>query len=190
MLCSNLFYFSCLFYHYCREDEGNPGLDVRQRREVKSLAGWEDGTKKLNNAASFYNSGVEQTKIREKEVTGKDPLSCETDTRKQHLTPGNKHGLIKSIVKRTFDCDDENIASNANSSHKKSATIQRLIRQNGKSLKRVVLPKLPIVNTSSKSRRPSNVSPWHDLLSQASRHFRAEDAKAIHKIKRRTPQAK
>ena len=165
-------------------------MDVRQRREVKSLAGWEDGTKKLNNAASFYNSGVEQTKIREKEVTGKDPLSCETDTRKQHLTPGNKHGLIKSIVKRTFDCDDENIASNANSSHKKSATIQRLIRQNGKSLKRVVLPKLPIVNTSSKSKRPSNVSPWHDLLSQASRHFRAEDAKAIYKIKRRTPQAK
>ena len=109
MLCSNLFYFSCLFYHYCREDEGNPGLDVRQRREVKSLAGWEDGTKKLNNAASFYNSGVEQTKIREKEVTGKDPLSCETDTRKQHLTPGNKHGLIKSIVKRTLTVTTETL---------------------------------------------------------------------------------
>ena len=161
----------------------------QQKEEVKSLAGWE-GAQKLYNETSSYHRRVEQSKIKEKEVTGKDPLSCETDTRKQHLTPGNKHGLIKSIVKRTFDCDDENIASNANSSHKKSATIQRLIRQNGKSLKRVVLPKLPIVNTSSKARRPSNVSPWHDLLSQASRHFRAEDAKAIHKIKRRTPQAK
>ena len=165
-------------------------MDVREHKEeVKSLAGCE-GTKKLNNATSFYNRRGEQTKIKEKEVIGKDPLSCEIDTRKQHSPSGNKHGLIKSIVKKTFDCDDGNIALNTNSAHKKSAATQRLIKQNGKSLKRVVLPKIPIVNTSSKSRRPSNVSPWHDLLSQASRHFRAEDAKAIHKIKRRTPQAK
>ena len=160
---------------------------MRQHKEVKSLAGWEEGTKKLyGNETSSYNRRVEQSKIKEEEVTGKDPLSCEIDTRKQHSPSGNKHGLIKSIVKRTFDCDDEN----TNSAHKKSAATQRLIGQNGKSLQRVVLPKLPIVNTSSKSRRPSTVSPWHDLLSQASRHFRAEDAKAIHKIRRRTPQAK
>ena len=166
-------------------------MDVRQHKEEsKSLTGWEDGTKTLNNAASFYNRGVEQTKIKKKEVTGKNPLSCEIETRKQHLTSGNKHGLIKSIVKRTFDFDDENIALNSNSAHKISAATQQLIRQNKRSLKRVVLPKLPIVNTSSKARPPSNVSPWHDLLSQVSRHFRAEDAKAIHKIKRRTPQAK
>ena len=165
-------------------------MDVRQQKEeVKSLAGCE-GAKKLYNETSSYNRGVEQTKIKEKEVTGKDPLSCEIDTRKQHLTSGNKHGLIKSIVKKTFDCDDENIALSTNSVHKKSEATQRLIRQNGKSLKRVVLPKLPIVNSSSKARTPSNVSPWHDLVSQASRHFRAEDAKAIQKIKRRTPQAK
>ena len=165
-------------------------MDVRQHKEVKSLAGWEEGAKKLYDETSSNNRRVEQSKIKEKEVTGKDPLSCEIDTRKQHLTSGNKHGLIKSIVKKTFDCDDENIAFDANSAHKKSAATQKLIRQNGRSLKRVVLPKLPIVNTSSKARPPSNVSPWHDLLSQASRHFRAEDAKAIHKIKRGTPQAK
>ena len=165
-------------------------MEVRQHKEeVKSLAGCE-GAQKLYNETSSYHRRVEQTKIKEKEVTGKDPLSFEIDTRKQHLTSGNKHGLIKSIVKRTFDCDDENIASNTNSVHKKSAATQRLIRQNKRSLKRVVLPKLTIVNTSSKARTPSNVSSWHDLLSQASRHFRAEDAKAIQKIKRRTPQAK
>ena len=165
-------------------------MDVRQHKEVKSLAGWEEGAKKLYDETSSNNRRVEQSKIKEEEVTGKDPLSCEIDTRKQHSPSGNKHGLIKSIVKKTFGCDDGNIASNTNSAHKKSAATQRLIKQNGKSLKRVVLPKIPIVNTSSKSRRPSNVSPWHDLLSQASRHFRAEDAKAIHKIRRRTPQAK
>ena len=167
-------------------------MDVRQHKEVKSLplAGWEGGTKKLYNETSSYSRRVEQTKIKEKEVTGKAPLSCETDTRKQHLTSGDKHGLIKSIVKKTFDCENENIALNTNSAHKKSAASQHLIRQNKRSLKRVVLPKLPIMNTSSKARTSSNVSPWHDLLSQASRHFRAEDAKAIHKIKRRTPQAK
>ena len=161
-------------------------MDVRQHKEVKSLAGWEEGAKKLYDETSSNNRRVEQSKIKEEEVTGKDPLSCEIDTRKQHLTSGNKHGLIKSIVKRTFDCDDEN----TNSAHKKSAATQQLIRQNKRSLKRVVLPKLPIANTSSKARTASNVSPWHDLLSQASRHFRAEDAKAIQKIKRRTPQAK
>ena len=161
-------------------------MDVRQHKEVKSLAGWEEGAKKLYDETSSNNRRVEQSKIKEEEVTGKDPLSCDIDTKKQHSPSGNKHGLIKSIVKRTFDCDDEN----TNSAHKKSAATQKLIGQNRRSLKRVVLPKLPIVNTSTKARTPSNVSPWHDLLSQASRHFRAEDAKAIHKIKRRTPQAK
>ena len=102
-------------------------MDVREHKEeVKSLAGCE-GTKKLNNATSFYNRRGEQTKIKEKEVTGKDPLCCdEIDTRKKQLTSGNKHGLIKSIVKRTFDCDDEN----TNSAHKKSAaTPTTFVRQ-------------------------------------------------------------
>ena len=48
-------------------------MDVRQDKEVKSLAGWEEGTKKLyGNETSSYNRRVEQTKIKEKEVTGKE----------------------------------------------------------------------------------------------------------------------
>ena len=94
-------------------------MDVRQHKEVKSLAGGKEGAKKLYDETSSNNRRVEQSKIKEKEVTGKDPLCCdEIDTRKKQLTSGKQHGLIKSIVKKTFDCDDENIALNTNIAHK------------------------------------------------------------------------
>ena len=111
--------------------------------------------------------------------------------------PSQRREKIDAAVQTAFASNNKDsntlnrlqlVKESENKKHKRQDAEKQVVRPSGRLLRTVVLRKEdPLEIPRSKSRSPRNPSPWHELLSQASRHFRTEDAETIQKIRKKIP---
>ena len=111
--------------------------------------------------------------------------------------PSQRREKIDAAVQTAFASNNKDsntlnrlqlVKESENKKHKRQDAEKQVVRPSGRLLRTVVLRKEdPLEIPRSKSRSPGNPSPWHELLSQASRHFRTEDAETIQKIRKKIP---
>ena len=177
-----------LFPRICREND--KGSDIKARRQP------EEFTNHINRGTQCIKStdktiGDLKLDIQEEGNVSFVPGGALADL------PSQRREKIDAAVQTAFASNNKDsntlnrlqlVKESENKKHKSQDAEKQVVRPSGRLLRTVVLRKEdPLEIPRSKSRSPRNPSPWHELLSQASRHFRTEDAETIQKIRKKIP---
>ena len=150
-----------LFPRICRENDKGSGIKARRQPE------------ELKN---HIDCGTQRIKPTDKSIR-REKIDAAVQTA---FASNNKDSNTLNRLQLVKESE--------NKKHKRQDAEKQVVRPSGRLLRTVVLRKEdPLEIPRSKSRSPRNPSPWHELLSQASRHFRTEDAETIQKIRKKIP---
>ena len=176
-----------LFPRICRE---NKGSDIKARRQAEEFTNHINrGTQRIKSTDKSI--GDLKVDIQEEGNVSFVPGGALADL------PSQRREKIDAAVQTAFASNNKDsntlnrlqlVKESENKKHKRQDAEKQVVRPSGRLLRAVVLRKEdPLEIPRSKSRSPRNPSPWHELLSQASRHFRTEDAETIQKIREKIP---
>ena len=177
-----------LFPRICRENDKGSGIKARsQPEELKNHTN--RGTQRIKSTDKSI--GDLKLDIQEEGNLSFVPGGALTDL------PSQRREKIDAAVQTAFASNNKDsntlnrlqlVKESENKKHKRQDAEKQVVRPSGRLLRTVVLRKEdPLEIPRSKSRSPGNPSPWQELLSQASRHFRTEDAETIQKIRKKIP---
>ena len=174
-----------LFPRICRENDKGSGIKARPQPE---------------EFTNHINRGTQRIKPTDKSIAGDLKLDIQEEGNVSFVPadlPSQRREKIDAAVQTAFASNNKDsntlnrlqlVKESENKKHKRQDAEKQVVRPSGRLLRTVVLRKEdPLEIPRSKSRSPGNPSPWHELLSQASRHFRTEDAETIQKIREKIP---